>query len=225
VSDPVEGAAPQPGEGEDPTSEPIEKLLDLCVYAPLGLVLDARRVVPELAEQGRAQVRMARMVGEFAVGWGNQRLQSTLSDAQDHALDLLRRIGVASPEPEQAPGAPDDESDDLWPGEPYAETTAEEPEAAAPSGYDGPAWQEAEEAADRTGGYDGPTWVEEQAADGGGASALAIPDYDNLSASQVVPRLDGLTTGELEAVRLYERSNRHRKTILSRIAQLQSGSG
>jgi len=36
---------------------------------------------------------------------------------------------------------------------------------------------------------------------------LAIPSYDSLAASQVVPRLDGLTTIELEAVRRYGRRN------------------
>jgi hypothetical protein len=51
---------------------------------------------------------------------------------------------------------------------------------------------------------------------------LAIPDYDSLSASQVVPRLAGLTTGELEAVREYEHATRARKTILNKIVQLQS---
>lgn len=53
------------------------------------------------------------------------------------------------------------------------------------------------------------------------AALLAIPDYDSLSASQVVPRLAGLTTDELEAVRLYEASHRARRTILGRVAQLQ----
>jgi hypothetical protein len=52
---------------------------------------------------------------------------------------------------------------------------------------------------------------------------LGIPDYDSLSASQVVPRLAGLDADELEQVRLYEAGNRGRKTILSRIAQLQAG--
>lgn len=51
----------------------------------------------------------------------------------------------------------------------------------------------------------------------------AIPGYDALSASQVVPRLAGLTPAELEAVRSYEESGRGRKTVLSRIAQLQAG--
>ena len=51
---------------------------------------------------------------------------------------------------------------------------------------------------------------------------LAIPDYDSLSASQVVTRLEGLTPAELEAVRAYEIANRGRKTILNKVAQLQT---
>ena len=56
---------------------------------------------------------------------------------------------------------------------------------------------------------------------GPGADTLAIPGYDSLSASQVLPRLDGLAPDELEAVRAYETEHRGRKTILGRIAQLQ----
>ena len=52
--------------------------------------------------------------------------------------------------------------------------------------------------------------------------ALAVPDYDSLSASQVVPRLASLTADELELVRRYEQANRARKTILNKIAQLQA---
>jgi hypothetical protein len=52
---------------------------------------------------------------------------------------------------------------------------------------------------------------------------LAIPGYDALSASQVVQRLAGLSTEELEAVRAYESATRGRKTILHRVDQLQSG--
>jgi hypothetical protein len=54
-------------------------------------------------------------------------------------------------------------------------------------------------------------------------ATLAIPDYDGLSASHVVNRLEGLSAAELEAVRAYEAANRGRKTILSKIAQLQAG--
>ncbi|MET0903029.1 MAG: hypothetical protein ABWZ52_07310, partial [Acidimicrobiales bacterium] len=53
------------------------------------------------------------------------------------------------------------------------------------------------------------------------AASLAIPDYDGLSASQVVSRLAGLSPAELESVRSYEVAGRGRKTILSKVAQLQ----
>ncbi len=56
------------------------------------------------------------------------------------------------------------------------------------------------------------------------ADSLAIPGYDVLSAPQVVQRLDGLSPDELEAVRAYEAATRHRRTILGRVAQLQSPS-
>lgn len=52
---------------------------------------------------------------------------------------------------------------------------------------------------------------------------LAIPGYDSLAASQVVQRLAGLSSEELEAVRAYESATRGRKTILHRVDQLQSG--
>jgi hypothetical protein len=55
------------------------------------------------------------------------------------------------------------------------------------------------------------------------AATLAIPDYDSLSASQVVPRLAGLTPAELEAVGAYEGAHRGRRTILNKVAQLQAG--
>ncbi len=51
--------------------------------------------------------------------------------------------------------------------------------------------------------------------------ALAIPGYDSLAASQVVARLAGLRSDELDAVARYELANRHRRTILARIAQLR----
>jgi hypothetical protein len=57
------------------------------------------------------------------------------------------------------------------------------------------------------------------------SDGLAIPGYDALSASQVVQRLAGLAPGELEAVREYETTTRGRRTVLNKIAQLQTGAG
>lgn len=48
----------------------------------------------------------------------------------------------------------------------------------------------------------------------------SLSDYDTLSASQVVRRLDGLGQEELRAVQRYEASHRNRRTILNRASQL-----
>ena len=56
-----------------------------------------------------------------------------------------------------------------------------------------------------------------------GAAAIvgrALADYDTLSASQVVRRLESLGPEELDAVRRYEASTRNRRTILNRAGQL-----
>jgi hypothetical protein len=67
-----------------------------------------------------------------------------------------------------------------------------------------------------------PAAPPEPAEPGPDVADLAITDYDSLSALQVVTRLPGLTLDELEAVRAYEVAHRGRKTILNKIAQLQS---
>ena len=48
----------------------------------------------------------------------------------------------------------------------------------------------------------------------------ALADYDTLSASQVVRRLESLGPDQLDAVRRYEASTRNRRTILNRAGQL-----
>lgn len=56
------------------------------------------------------------------------------------------------------------------------------------------------------------------------AEKLAIPEYDSLAASQVVPRLTTLSAAELQAIGAYESAHRGRRTILNRVTQLLGGS-
>jgi len=53
-------------------------------------------------------------------------------------------------------------------------------------------------------------------------ASLPIPGYDALSASQVVERLTGLSSEELDAVRTYEGAHRNRRTILGKIDQISA---
>ncbi len=43
-----------------------EQLLDLFVYAPIGLLLEAKDLIPKLADRGRGQVALARLAGRVA---------------------------------------------------------------------------------------------------------------------------------------------------------------
>lgn len=160
---------------------PIDRLLDVFVYAPLGLVMNLEEVIPQLVEKGHQQVNMARMFGQFAVKAGTDEAKKRVEQV------VNRRPAAPTPEPAPAPAA-----------EP-----APAPAAAADAPPASPAPEDAAPVPD--------------------AGSLGITDYDALSASQVVPRLAGLQPAELEAVRRYEAANRGRKTILSKIAQLQQG--
>ena len=171
---------------------PLHHLVDLFVCAPLGFVLDAPSLLPRWIDRGREQLASLGDVGRIVSGRGSSEDTASRAGKQAHAT--LRGLGLA-PEPTG------DERDDAGDG------------AGAPAS-----------AAGRT--VERPTIVPPVAAVptpvGPDVDTLAITDYDSLSASQVVPRLEGLAPDELESIRAYETANRGRKTILSKIAQLQA---
>ena len=156
---------------------PIEQALDLFFYAPLGFVLNAQEVVPQLIEKGHQQVVMARMFGKFAIE----------SEAPKQIAELQKQVQKVAEQftGRGAPAKPSTNGPAAAPATPTSASVVSSP------------------------------------AHGPGAAELAITDYDSLSASQVVPRLEGLSDAELAAVRDYEAAHRGRKTILSKIAQLQ----
>lgn len=167
--------------------DPTEQLLDLLVYAPLGLLMEARDLVPKLADKGRqrmgGQVTVARMIGEMAVRQGQRRAEKVLQRLREQQAGSSASASAGA-------GATHRPGNGHGP-----------PPAAAP----------------------GPATSSSGTSTGGtpAAASLAIPGYDTLSASQVVPRLEGLSPEELEAIRVYEEATRARKTVLSRIDQLR----
>jgi hypothetical protein len=53
------------------------------------------------------------------------------------------------------------------------------------------------------------------------SSLLPIDDYENLTAAEIVKKLGGLSTAQLDVVRAHEQAGRGRVTILRKIDQLQ----
>jgi hypothetical protein len=160
---------------------PVDQVLDLFVFAPLGLLLESRSLYPKLVQEGRTQlgnrVQVARMVGQFAVKKGQQQAAKAIQRRRSSSGDAPSASSASSAAPTAPPASrvvvapmPDD-ADEI---------------------------------------------------DGIAEADLAIPSYGSLAASQVVSRLEGLAPVELEAVRRYEVAHRARKTVLGKIANLQS---
>ena len=190
---------------------PIDGLLDRLVYAPLGLVTDARTVVPQLAERGRLQVANAKMMGRFAVQMGTSEAAKRVGGLEGHLRSALVGFGFLPPEVDVdgASGTLTAESLEETPAGPSPAAVVHTARSKTTSkATASPAKPKAKTAAK-------PVAVPS-------ADDLAIPDYDSLAASQVVSRLAGLRPTELTAVQRYELHHRGRKTILGRIAQLQA---
>ena len=85
---------------DEERAEPLEVLKDLLVYAPIGLILDAETVAPDLAKRGRQHTAAARQIGELAVKAGKRRLDDFLEQARQTGEDAASDIGAGrSPQP------------------------------------------------------------------------------------------------------------------------------
>ena len=205
---------------------PLDAALDLLVYAPVGLLFTAAEEIPKLAAKGRArvggQVGMARVVGQFAVAQGRKELNKRLSAAtggkpeaewQSEPRDWQ---GSAFPTSEPRPDAAGGDPGPSAAADPLAAPVPATP-ASDGAGADRPCASDAYP--DQ--GDDTPAAASVRPSPPSRPAALAIPGYDSLAASQVVPRLAGLSPDELAAVGAYETAHRARRTILTRIRQLQ----
>jgi hypothetical protein len=200
---------------------PGDRLLELVVFGPTGLAVTIVEEFPKLVEKGRhrveGQVHTARLVGQFAVQMGRRQLEQSLghlgaqADAGSSHGDVrhgdVRDSDVGAPDVDRragssAPGAGLGGARSQGPAMPGR---ADEGEA-APTPWRPSVWL----------GSGGPNGS-------GSPSSLAIPGYDSLSASQVVQRLEGLSSAELEEVRAHEAAHRQRRTILHRVEQLLTG--
>ncbi|MBI2703986.1 MAG: hypothetical protein HYX32_01660 [Actinobacteria bacterium] len=175
---------------------PIDHALDLFVFAPVGFVAEAPSLLPRFVKRGRDQVAMVRALGLYAI----HRDTGALQDVVEHhpsTRSTLQALGLVrhATKAERRNGS----------GRASTATLTSVPD---PGDADVPTPVPVEPEGSQDPGVDPAT--------------LAIPDYESLSASQVVPRLESLTTTELEAIRQYENGNRARRTILNKIAQLQA---
>jgi hypothetical protein len=179
----------------DDQKSPLDQALDLFVYAPLGLALTARDSLPALIAKGREQWAAQSALAKMMGEYGVKEAEKTARKRVADITETLENLGVIPGEASKRAGTVP---------QPPPEVIVDE--AASSNG----------KAADPSPPADVPGAPPRSSDD------LAIPAYDTLSASQVVQRLAGLSNDELEAVRDYEAATRGRRTILSKVAQLQN---
>lgn len=184
-------------DGRKPT---VQRAVEVAVFAPIGFLQFAKDVLPPLIDQfvtrGRSRVEELQQQLENQVGQARILGQFAVSQGSEQ---VRRQVDTTLKEARQR-------------GEQAARVVGVRRDA-GPGAESGPAPRTtAAPPGGQSSGNGG-----RPAAD---SSALPIPDYDELSASQVVARLSGLSDEDLEAIRDYESSQRQRKTILTKIDQL-----
>lgn len=75
---------------------PMEQVVDLALYAPIGLVLEAQRLLPTFIARGRQQVEMAKVLGRFAVQQGQSQATQRLGKSQGQVGSILGGLGLTS---------------------------------------------------------------------------------------------------------------------------------
>ena len=80
----------------------VEQALDYLVYAPLGLALEAKDMIPKLVERGRGQMALTRVAGKFAAQRGQDEarrvVDGLLKDEEPSAVsDLVDATSVDRP--------------------------------------------------------------------------------------------------------------------------------
>lgn len=192
---------------------PIERAVELLVYAPIGLAMFAKDTMPtffkmfvsrgqtEVSKHRRTAEQQAsqyRTIGHFAVKYGGPEVQRRAGGA----VETFRRVAedtlgtLASTAAAAKPATPARPMTGSAPFSPPRPPGATTPPAPTP-----PRTPDADPGAP-------------------GAGELPIPGYDLLSATQVIERLEGLAQPDLLAIRAYEITHRARTTILGKISQL-----
>jgi hypothetical protein len=191
-----------------------EKAKELLVYGPIGLALYLRDTAPSFlrlfVSRGRnefdqrkrgvtEQIDQAKAVGENTAAFGGPHVLRLVSDGiaavRERAEEALGALGVLAGD--------DGFGSDI-----------------AAAGHDSvPTSSSSTSTLPNATAFSSVSTVSSQNASVG----LALADYDDLSASQVVDRLEGLSAADLEAIRAYEAEHRARNTILGKIELLTQG--
>ncbi len=176
----------------DEERNPVDDLIDLFVYAPVGLLYEYDEVLPRLVRRGKSQVQLARVIGRMAMrGGGSAPANLVVETVAKMLAERITEIGASIG---LAPPTDDDAKAGSRPSTPVGSDDDEELEAV-----------DAELVDD----------VDEE-------RPLPIASYDTLTAREIISLLDELDADQLARIRAHEEANRARKTVLGKLDRLEA---
>jgi hypothetical protein len=187
-------------------NDAVDKALRLFVYAPLGVAAYLRDSAPSLltvfVARGQREFNGVRRAVEERLGITQPQPPPPTPPLQRVAVGIGRLASQAG-------------SVVVGVARPVVDAATSATSSTAPTNGEAMHWKSAEAAPSSEAESTGSTGST-------GATDLPITDYDGLSATQIIDRLDGLSRGALERIRVYELAHRARRTILATIDQLTS---
>jgi len=177
---------------DEQDQDPIDQLVDLFVYAPIGLLYEYDEVMERLVKRGKSQVQLARVVGQLAMS--GRRAAGDANDVADVASTVVTKVvtelgtlfGMSAEQ--STPEAPSTD-----PRQPTAGEADEPPTVVA---------------------------TPELAEPAESAPSMPIANYDDLKAKEIIPLLGSLSEEQRAVVRVHETGNRARKTVLAKLDRL-----
>jgi hypothetical protein len=171
---------------------------DLFLYAPIGLVYEYQKIIPQLIRRGRSQVQLGMFIGRIAASKGTSGAERAAADALTTLATIAARgvtefgqvVGLAPPDDDAPPLEIEEEP--AGTAKTVQDTTDAQPPAAR-----------APESAVRR------------------SPRLPIAGYDGLTAREIVNLLDDLTPPQQRRIRAHEGEHRNRKTILAKLDRLE----
>ncbi|KJF18141.1 hypothetical protein [Acidithrix ferrooxidans] len=220
--------------------EDIAKVLDYLVYAPVGIITSVAESLPKAVENGRSIVEsrtmVAKFMGKMAVDYTGNKVKTQVEDIRRSVTDGITSV---LPEPwgdlarfilgnDSTPGGSSSTSND---GGFYSDVPSSEPDRTTT--VEAEASEKTTVLADLTesdesgaGDLDAksrplaPVNDVNVADVSNGEIDVIIPNYQTLSANQIVARFDLLSPSELDLVVRFETEHRGRKTIVARAQKL-----
>jgi hypothetical protein len=95
-----------------------DQILDLMVYAPIGLALEAKELLPKLADRGRGQMALTRLAGKVAADRSQSEVRNVVHQVVD-AVGAVLGEDPSDPDPAAETGDLDLTVDQVLPIDDY----------------------------------------------------------------------------------------------------------